>query len=409
MIISLSERVRIQSLRLNIDTPFLAVPPSYDPDLDKIFTKVTTTVRDIYGNPLIGTRILVTDDSGFNLKNVKIFSSNHQDEITVESVNNQEGFHVETDDNGDILFFIQPVKSQGLIMQLYAQIAGNEKTISAADSKIYIVNNTLENISDKMLPPDIINFSGGYLKSYENSTFKVKIKETGNIINNGFILFFINDEYTKKFIEFSDMSDLENPFDLPCSIFKNKVLSYFSYIVISENGDIYPYKSRPLTLTYMREPNKPWSDVNRVYEPCVVYSSAGVFPENILKQYSTINDNKISTINSVDAGLYVEITGTSDPNDTSKVACGSKVTLNLYIIDGTGNFNWSNSATMPYPQEEINESLVFDIPREILENKIGFSNNLGKLYFDYQVGTDLDPDVSYSNTWFSHIVTYENV
>ncbi|CDL87532.1 hypothetical protein [Xenorhabdus cabanillasii] len=398
MISSLSEQINQQSLKLNVDTPFLAVPASYNPNSGEIFTKVTATVRDTHGNPLPEVKIFVTNHSNGKLKEVIVFASNHEDKIVIELHDGYEGFFIETQDDGTLSFFIQPKESRGLILQLYAQIPGDENIV-AADHEIYIVDHTYQELPDELLEPEIIGFSGGYLKSDGNSKFKAMINDIYDIINGAYILFFVNGKYTRMSIPFSEAGG----FHLPYAIFGNKKSSDFSYVVIRETGDIYPYKSRPLTLTYMREPNEPWSEVDRIYDSCVVYSSAGISSENIIEHYTDVYNDTISYPNEDDAGLFVTIMGTNDPNDTSKVVFGSEVTLNLYINSRTGNFNWSCTKTMLSMSNRNTATLIFPIPRELLENKPAYYDRDGEIYFDYQVGTDLDPDVSYGKTWFAHI------
>ncbi|PHM35602.1 hypothetical protein [Xenorhabdus innexi] len=411
MINSFSEEVNHKSLRLNIDTPFLVVPPSYDPESGTIFTKVTARVRNIYGEPLKGKKILVTNNYSSSLKDVKIFHSDHINEIKVESINNgQEGFHIETDTDGKISFIIQPTSYTELILSLYSQIPGITGTIVPADDRIYIVNQLVENLPPGMPALDILNLSGGYLKSGGESTFSAKLEHNHNIKNNGFMLFFVNNKYVKKSIEFYNPDDLETPFNLPCSIFKSNDFSSFLYVVISESGNIYPYKSESLNLTYIREPNKPWSDVDRTYDSCTVYNSKGVHPGNIIDQYTFITDTDISSPNADNAGVYVVIMGTKVPDDTSKVLFGSNVELNLYTNSLSGHSKYRWNKTMPFVPDEYGghtASLIFPIPRSLLNNQPGYPDNrYGEVYFDYQIGTDIEPDVSYGDTWFGHINTF---
>ncbi|PHM59232.1 hypothetical protein [Xenorhabdus sp. KK7.4] len=405
---SLPGDVNPKSLRMKVHNPFLAIPSSSETPPSNVFTEVTTTVRSIYGNPLPKKKIFVTDYSvGFGkLKEVIIFASNHEDRIEPILYNGYEGFFIETNEHGEISFFIHPKISPMVSLQLYAQIPGDDN-IFAADYIIYIVDHTYQELPSRLLEPKIIGCSGGNIKSNGHSRFEAQISNVDDVEDAESILFFVNGEYTKESIPFEYASD----FTLPYSIFKSNSLSEFSYIVIRRSGDIYPYKSRVLELNYMREPNKPWSDVNRVYDSCKVYNSKGVKSGNIIEQYTFISEEDISYSNSDNAGVYVVITGTNVPGDTSKVAFGSEVTLNLYTNSLSGDFRWSCNKIMPFLPDEYDgntATLIFPIPLRLLNNNPAFpSGKYGEVYFDYQIGVDIDPDVSYGRTWFGHINTFD--
>ncbi|MDC9612757.1 hypothetical protein PSI19_02435 [Xenorhabdus khoisanae] len=400
-----TETVSLKSLILNIDSPFLAVPPSSDDFPAKIYTKVTATVRDIHGSPLSGKKIFVSSDSRASLEEIIIYDSDHTTEIKLQSGGDYEGFLVKTDQNGNILFFIHPIKSEGLKFKLFSQILGTTNTV-AANYTIYIIGNTLQEIPEKYPEPEIFNSSGINLISHGESKFSVEIPDYDSPKVGDSILFFVNDKYTKYSINITDKSDSGGSLKLPYAIFEENVVSYFSYIVIREAGEIAQYKSNPLTLIYKgNSENKPWNDVDRIYDTCKVYSSG----DTLIDEYDVVNDATIAESNPSNAGLFVRITGTNDPNDNSKVLFGSKVKLNLYINSSTRKITHTFTGTMPIHPDDTGGStatLLISIDHNYLNNNMGYeSGENGSIFFDYQVGDDTDIDVAYGGIWQGGIDT----
>ncbi|MDC9620702.1 hypothetical protein PSI22_03400 [Xenorhabdus sp. XENO-7] len=409
MVNTAKDIVNLKSLILHIDSPFISISQSSNNNTDEIYTKVTATIRDIHGKPLGGKKIFISDSSNSNLKKIKIYESNNRTEITTVSEKNYEGFFVKADKQGNVLFFIHPIKSENLILKLFSQILGDTKPIPA-DHAIYIVDHTLDEIPEKYPEPEILNFIEGDLISDGESKFLVRIPEYDNVQDGDYILFIVNNKYTGNVIQISGKSYLSKFFPLPYDIFEKEKdhFSYFSYIVIRALGDITKYKSRPLTLTYKgNQQNQPWADVIRIYDTCQVYSSYGIFPDSIV--YDTVDDNTISQYKKTNdlAGLFVQITGTNDPNDSTKVALGSEVTLNLYINSKTGVIHWSRTRIMPYAAGNAgkNVELIFPIPHDLLKDRESYEDRSSMIYFDYQVGKDTDLNVTYGNIWQATIDT----
>ncbi|MDE9500137.1 hypothetical protein KKJ22_20630, partial [Xenorhabdus bovienii] len=92
-------------------------------------------------------------------------------------------------------------------------------------------NHSLENEEKDLISPEIINFWGENLKSDGTSKFTVKIEEYTKFTSGDYILFFVNDIYTKVSIQLRSVSDL-NSINVPYCIFNKGELSSFSYVVI---------------------------------------------------------------------------------------------------------------------------------------------------------------------------------
>ncbi|MGJ0624475.1 hypothetical protein [Xenorhabdus bovienii] len=406
----ISKDVNPHSLKLNVDNPFLAYPMSSDNQDRKIFTKVTATVRNVSGQPLPGVQVFVSDESLNNLQKVKIYASDQETEIKLQLENGVEGFFVNTDKHGNLLFFIYPLKSEALIIRLFSQIPGSAEQ-TPANYIIYIVNNTLQDMKQEFVGPEILNFLDGPLISKAKSKFLVKVEKYDGALSGDTILFFVNGNYTEQSIQISSENDLDSYFPLPYAIFPKDQMSDFFYIVIRKLGDLVFSKSRILSLTYKgNEYNEPWTDVDRIYESCKVYSSYGVFDDSLIEQYDLISNNTISKYleNPNHEGLFIQIIGTNDPNDTKKAPLGSQVTLNLYINSKTEIVTKSYTKTMsnfPDIQGNNTATLTFGISHEVLKYKEAYIDKSAKIFFDYQIGSDNNLDVTYGKIWQGYIDT----
>ncbi|MDE9519597.1 hypothetical protein KKJ17_18185 [Xenorhabdus bovienii] len=398
--------ISLNSLRLSVDTPFLPFSPPSNNQSEKIFTKVTAIVKDVYGKSVSGIKVFISDDSVGNLKKVKIFDSDQTKEINVVQQGGIEGFFVETDRSGNILFFIYPFKAESVRMKLFSQVIGSTDPVIAKDI-IYIANNIPENMQADFIQPEIFDYSYGDLKSPGKKDFMVKIVPYNNVANGDSILFFVNNQYTRHSIQIHDESDLGSySIPLPYAIFLENKLSRFFYVVIRASGDMVASKSQTLDILYKgNEYNEPWTDVDRIYESCKVYSSYGVYPGSIVEEYTYIYDDIISANNK--EGLYVQITGTNDQNDTEHVTFGSEVTLNLYINSRQGHVTEHCTKRIPSVPDESGgntATLTFNIPYDILKYNEAYPDKPGEIYFDYKVGSDND-DVTYGKIWQAKIDT----
>ncbi|MBD2809588.1 hypothetical protein ID853_01480 [Xenorhabdus sp. Vera] len=394
------ENINPNSLILDIDHPFLQYPSK--PGKTQ-FATITTTIRNIDGKPLGNLKVFISDHSEKNLQRVKILDSNHN-EITVQEEGMIEGFYVSTDPHGKIKFFIYPLMHTPLVINLTAQIKEYTDLIQAKYT-LYIANHSLENEEKDLISPEIINFVGENLKSDGTSKFTIKIEEYTKFTSGDYILFFVNDIYTKVSIQLRSASDL-NSINVPYCIFNKGERSSFSYVVIGSLSE-YMGTSMPIDLIYQGNPhNQPWTDVDRTYDACTVYNSGGPSPKNIVRQYDWITDATISGNSGKfgqygQYGLFVKIIGgLDDSTNASLVPFGSKVTLNLYITSQEKKTTkYFKNKQMPIGANNTAE-LIIPIPSEYITN-----NPNGLIYLDYQIGSDNDVNVSYGNIWFAKIDT----
>ncbi len=399
----MNNEIDINSLQLDIDNPFIQLT---DPTKNQ-FIKVTTTVRDINGKPLNNIKLFVSDDSGLNLQQVEIYDKNQQSIIEITQEDGHEGFYITSENNGEIVFFIHPIHSESLIIKLLTKVENSTGFIPAKYT-IYIVNTSLDNISHGLPEPEIVNSWGEDIKSNGESKFTVLVEKYPKAQIGDSILFFVNNEYTKQSIEIRETNNINNySSNIPYAIFAKDEESSFYYVVIGSNS--YIESSGILTLTYKGRPNKPWTDVQRIYEPCVVYDSVDVSPDNILQQMDYINTDEISNYrnNPDNAGLFIQVTGSNNPNDKEKVPLGSKVYLNLYINSSSRTVTHTFNNKVPnIPDNNGNTaSCIFNIPHHFLINCLAYQTGGGDIYFDYQVGSDEDNDVTYSKIWHGYINT----
>ncbi|MBD2786277.1 hypothetical protein ID858_06830 [Xenorhabdus sp. DI] len=397
------EDIDIRTLELDIDNPFLEFPVESVDQKTLQYATVTAKVRNVSGKPLPDLKVHISDDSIDNLQKIKIYDA-EQKEIIVEKGNN--GFDVTTDQYGNIKFYIYPVISKSLIINLTAQVIGSTGTISAKYT-IYSINHALESVPKNLIEPEIFNFHGEDLKSNGKSKFTIGIVKYADFKPGDHILFFVNDIYTKISIQVENEDDL-NAIDLPYCIFNKNELSRFSYLRISSE---YMAASQVMDLIYHGNPyNKPWTDVNRTYDTCIVYNSVGVSDENIVEQWSYVNSTEISNYRNNppdNAGLFVQITGEKDAEDNGKVPLGSTIYLNLYINSSSRTVTHTFENTMPFiPDSSDNTAkVIFNIPHHFLTNCLSYPNRGGDIYFDYQIGKDSDKNVTYGNIWEGYIAT----
>ncbi|CDG19822.1 conserved protein of unknown function [Xenorhabdus poinarii G6] len=396
--------INLESLRLNMDNYFLSVPnlPTTN-DNEKI--TVTAQVVDINGDYLSNTQIFISDSISGNLNRVKIYDADQNNEIPIITQDNKEGFLINTDGQGKILFFIKPYQSLPVILNLYSNVTGSTKLV-AAKHTVFIVNNSLDSMETKFDQPQILNFFGENLKSDGDSKFEVDIPNYDKKKLGDYILLFVNEEYTNYYIRVEDQSNAHIFTKLPYGIFKKDIYSNFFYVLIRDSGDIIEEKSNALPLTYKGRPNKPWTDVYRTYEQCKVYSSGGAL---VNEDYDVINDATIAEQNPENAGLFVKITGTNDPNDNSKVPFGANITLNMYINSSTRTVTKSYNQTMQTHPDDIGgktATLKISIDHSDIKNNMGYEDGTnGHIFFDYQIGDDTDLNVTYGKVWKSEIDT----
>ncbi|WP_099124492.1 hypothetical protein [Xenorhabdus stockiae] len=394
---SLDDDIYVPSMYWKFDNPFLIFPLGHK---GEVFTKVTTTLKDKNGTSLPNKKLFIISDSYKFPDGIIIYYSNHKDVIEIEKHNGIDGFYIESDDNGEILFFINVVKPQNLILILSSSFATSDSFYQ--QNALFITNQIITNYPDDFPLPDIINLHGRNIYSTGDGkfSFNIDIMKNTDIGKLCYILFFVDGRYTKKYI-FFDKDQINGKFVLPSGIFVNNSLQNFTYIIFDEeNGKPYPHKSPPLKINYTRTPNGPWPDVSRVYNPCVVTNSNGDVVEGNTITYQDINTDPNSSV-----GLFMKIVGTADTDkNPSLPPMGATVIGNVYITAANGNFNWTGTAELMIKPGGINWTTI-NIPRDFLENIQSFPNGPAKIYFDYQVGSDSDLYITYGQIWSGFIDT----
>lgn len=392
------------SLELKVNNIFLTMPITFDDSqIGSISTKVNTTIRDNNGNVLSGVPVFIKNNDINDLEERYIYTDNKNIKIDIHKFGQYSGIFVNSNEKGQIEFNIAPKKSLSLIIQLSSIIPSSTDFIFS-QNPIFVV---VDNIKDNRQPLEIITATDGNLKSEGENKFWVDMSPCNDYEIGDFVLFFVNEEY-KYYTRIIDEGEHRNPclMKLPYAIFQKNELSLLSYLVIKPSGTI-SAKSSPVDITYRGKPNNPWTDVDRIYEPCKVYTS---FNE-VIEQDGGINNQKISNHvkNPDDAGLFVTITGTNDNSDNTKVKLGSKIILTLYINASNKTTKQVFNGDMPYQPDEAGgktATLKFNIPYDLLNNNLAFPYHDGEIFFDYQVGNDNDRDVTYGGIWSGHIVTF---
>ncbi|MEX0444976.1 hypothetical protein [Xenorhabdus sp. SGI246] len=399
--------INFDSLQLDMDFPFFAIPNLPDHGVGNKRIKVTANIIDIYGNDLPNISIFVSDSIPENLKKVKIYNSESNQEIPIIYQDSREGFTIKTNENGKVEFFIQPLQAHSVVLDLYSNVIGSTKQVPAKHT-IFIVNKSPDNMKIKFGMPQIINFFGEYLKSDGNSKFKVEIPGYSGATPGDYILFFVNGEYTKYFVRREQEGDSSIFYHLPYDIFTKDIYSNFFYVIIRESGDILADKSNSLPLIYKggviyKPEQNPASGRN--YATCVVYDSFGVAKYHVIQNHELINYSSIQKYpNDQRGGLNVEILGTTEHDkETDKVPLNIFVTLNMYLNSINKSYIKSYSGKVEI-QSDNKVAAIIHIPFvDVVDVKTYPDNRLGHIYFDYTFF--YAGNQQYGNVWEADIET----
>ncbi|CDG20817.1 hypothetical protein XPG1_1162 [Xenorhabdus poinarii G6] len=398
----LAKEIYPESLRLIVDNAFLSVPIPYDhSQIGTVSTKVHTVIKDKDGNPLSGIPIFIKSREFNQLKEVYIYTNDVRNKINIQNLSLYSGFSINSGDKGQVEFYISPIKSLSLVIDL-SSIIRIPSDFAVSHSTVFII---FDDNKYNRQGPEVVTAIDGDLTSKGESKFWLDTAPCTAYDVDDFLLFNVNGEYKYYVRGFDVIEDNQCLIKLPYFILEKNKLSNLSYIVMKGSGNVI-VKSYPVDVTYRGRTNKPWTDVDRIYEPCKVYTSFN----DVIEQDGGINNQKISNHakNPDDAGLFVTITGTNDNSDNTKVKLGSKVTLNLYINSRNNTVTQPFNGIMPYhPDNKDGKTAVlkFNIPYKLLNGHFAFPFHDGMIYFDYQVGDDNDRWVTYGGIWSGHIVT----
>ncbi|CDL87533.1 hypothetical protein [Xenorhabdus cabanillasii] len=397
-------KINFDSLKLDMDSPFFAIPNLPDHGVDGKKITVTASIIDIYGNPAPNISIFVSDSVIGNLKKVKIYGSDPNQEIPITHHNNREGFFIKTDGNGKVLFFIHPLQAHPVVLDLYSNLVGSTRWVSA-NHIIFIVNKSPDNMNVKFGMPQIINFFGDYLTSDGSGKFEVEIPGYFGAEPEDYILFFVNGKYTKHFFRRVQSGDSDTFYHLPYDIFTKDIDSNLFYVIIRNSGVILDYKSIPLPLIYkggVKYKPEQNPESGRNYAACVVYDTGDNVIYDHMISYSTIRKYPENP----EGGLFVEILGTTDPdNETDKVPLDILVTLNLYINSVNKSYIKSYSGEVKVQSLDTDNKVaaIIHVPFEdVADVKLYQNGEYANIYFDY---TFYDSNKQYGKIWKADIET----
>ncbi|MGJ0624478.1 hypothetical protein [Xenorhabdus bovienii] len=383
-----------ESLSLTIENQYLDTPikdhnngPSAG---KKIFTKVYTRIINKKKKALSGVPVFITSNQLDKLKDFEIYASDNTTLLDLQIIGPYNGVLINSGNDGNVTFYLYPQKSLSVILDLVSllpEVLGGQV---AAKNTIYVVNSQPVDFAHSLSWPHIMGFTSGNLTADAGlKNIYVAIDPYPEAASGDTILFFVNGNYTGYAFPIADpLHQLGSAFSfkLPYQIFGYGVSSSFSYVVIRPLADM--LASNPLLLTYMGGvPYEPDQDVPRNYTRCIVHTSLGVNPNNIIPNYGGVDYTAIRKYpESKDKGLFIEILGTNDLTEKNKVPVGTDVTLKVYV--NSVNKNFVNSYTKAVPttaDPKTGLSLIINIPYEVLVNVDPYTmSGLGSIEFDYE-------------------------
>ncbi|CBJ79366.1 hypothetical protein XBJ2_60065 [Xenorhabdus bovienii str. Jollieti] len=402
-----AKHIQQETLSLKFYKKYLPTPdqPNF-PSQGEICSKVMTTIKSSDGQPLSGTPIFIP--YLYNFKDFDIYDS-EKNKIEVTSAP-MKGFFINSNEKGEVIFYVYPHIGVATKITLDSMIYNATSSIHSMN-ELYVASSQPQGNDSLLDPPDIENIHGENLTSPNSFIFKTKVDQYDNAKSQDTILFFVNNIFTGYAFTIESIDDLGGySIKLPYKIFEKykDVACSFYYIIFSVNENV--YYSYPLSIVFKGGvPNTPQPDINRIYNTCVVYNSAGISPDNILQEMDYVDSTEISNYrnNPDNAGLFVQIMGTNDLKDNSNVPLGSEVFLNLYINSSTKTVHHSLKKTMQNLPDGNNNSakLIFNIPHSCLIDCLAYPDRGGDIYFDYQIGFDNDDDLTYGKVWQGRIDT----
>ncbi|CDG95621.1 hypothetical protein XBP1_1450024 [Xenorhabdus bovienii str. puntauvense] len=402
-----AKHIQQETLSLKFYKKYLPTPNKLNvPSQGEICSKVMTTIKSSDGKPLSGTPIFIPHL--FNFKNFDIYDSEkNKIEVTPPPMN---GFFINSNEKGEVIFYVYPHIGVATKITLDSMIYNTTPSIRSMN-ELYVASSQPQGNDSLLDPPDIENIYGENLTSPNSFIFKTKVDQYDKAKPQDTILFFVNNIFTGYAFTIESIDDLGGySIKLPYKIFEKYkyVACRFYYIIFSFNENV--YYSYPLSIVFKGGvPNTPQPDINRIYDTCVVYNSAGISSDNIIQEMDYVDSTEISNYrnNPCNAGLFVQIMGTNDPKDNSKVPLGSEVFLNLYINSSTKTVHHPRKLRMPSLPDGNNNSakLIFNISHSYLIDCLAYPDRGGDIYFDYHIGSDNDDDVTYGKVWQGRIDT----
>ncbi|CDG19819.1 conserved protein of unknown function [Xenorhabdus poinarii G6] len=401
------------SLRLNFDRTSLDVPTSENTPPKGISTRVSTLIKDEKNNPIPYLAVLINTNDDNLLDKINIYEYDNHTPVNVQNFFYYKGIYLASDQHGRLSFYIYPKLDEALILSLNTQVFGVGGAEPSSDT-LNITHNDPAGVTHKLPSPEIEGFNGGELVNHGDTKFLVKIPHYLGARENDTIRFYVNNHDAGVDYPLVDIDKLDKfSISLPYYIFPVGVVSEFYYkIVHTDSANI--LISNPLELTYTGEP---WP-APVYYDKCVVYSSFGASdPSNIIDDFDNmdcvdIKYNNVVTCENISnnglnsTGLFVQITGTNDPNDMTKPPLGSKIRLHLKINARYRNVDkWFNGSIPDQPGSDgITAVGTIEIPYNYLTGCSEYENcHTGMIQFTYFI--DNDDKSSHTKVWKGRIST----
>ncbi|WP_156115389.1 MULTISPECIES: hypothetical protein [Xenorhabdus] len=392
------------TISMFFEKEFMQVPDRDNSLSESKYIRAIALIRDKEGITLPNISVAILETKYTNFDDVNLYAADKKTPLKIQNIDTKSrGFFIDSDDNGKLIFYIYPKKLTSLVFQVESCVSGLTGHV-ISKNKIFIIDN---NKVDHELPPIDIEGNGEYFQGDpETSYFNMLIPSYFDAKVHDTILFFVDNTYTYQSISVDNLDDLGNSYkSLPYNIFPvNKKVSFF-YTIVDHLGN--SRSSDELTIYYRGGgKNKPLDDLERTYSACKVYNSYGVSSANLL--VNSINsrihevDVKNRCNNEHHEGLFVQIEGTNDPTDKTKVPVGAEVTLYLYI----------NSVRYQISQNYQSAKKIMELQKGIYgDNKITFGIPFkyvghifsGQIYLDYKV--NYYGDIYYGKIWESQINT----
>ncbi|PHM49436.1 hypothetical protein [Xenorhabdus miraniensis] len=408
-----ANEIDMKSLALFVENSFLKTVISGDkkPSEENNSTAISTTLKSKSGKSLAHTPVFITSTALHKMKDFNFKKSDKITDITLEKQGHNEGLMIASDESGLVKFYLYPKLSEIVILTLRTVILDDVADIPAKQV-VYAVNYKNPGYMDSIGQAMIDGFTIGNLSADQGMReFYTIVSSYDNATVDDMILFFVNGKYINHSVRLHNLSEqLDKPsISLPYSIFEKNTPSQFSYSVIKANG--HALYSEPLTLNYIGgvsyEPNP---DFKRKYNPCIVHTSLGVGPDNILQPGggNYINYDAIMQYPGYKHnGLFIEITRSKTNNslaETNPVPLNiTDITLNMYINSDSNGFQktYTQQINLTYIGGSGGnpDSLFFQIPYKEI---VGIQGN-DYIYFDYQFY--IDENLEYGEKWYSDIDT----
>ncbi|OKP07070.1 hypothetical protein [Xenorhabdus thuongxuanensis] len=403
-----ANEIDLNSLALFVENPILQM------QLDgsqKKYTPVHATLKNKNTQKSLKyTPVFITSQQHNKMEEFTFKDAENNNIIVIEKAGPNKGIIITSNENGVIKFNLHLKTSLVSVLNLSTVILSNIINISVAAKKaIYAINYKAPGYLNSIGMPSIEgNTPEGLTAHTTDPNFLTSISSYDGVENGDVVLFFVNGNYSGQFITIIDQKkQLDNySIALPYAIFKQGETSEFSYTAVKLNGDA--FYSEPIPVTYLGGiPYEANQNVSRNYEHCLVHTSIGVGPDNIIPTHNGVAYASIMQYpGHKHNGLFIEIVRSNTQNPALTVnpvpLSVTDFTLNMYIDSPNRNvmLTYYTPITLDNIGSDGNkDSIFFQIPYKDLAGV-----EYGGLSFDYQFY--LDEKLQYGVVWNGSIDTY---